>query len=65
MEAQTVAVTFDMHELKMSKTKIICNHCNQSIEWYLSAIDETDYRQIGKKYYCGECLHLLAKEFIG
>ena len=48
----------------MGKTKITCNHCEKSIEWYPSYLDETDYKKIGKKTYCDECLHLLAKEYL-
>ena len=50
--------------IKMGKTKITCNHCEKSIEWYPSYLDETDYKKIGKKTYCDECLHLLAKEYL-
>ena len=48
----------------MPKIEMMCNHCNKAIKWYKNFIHETDFIEIDEKYYCNQCLRLLAKTLI-
>lgn len=57
-----------MKEPENSKVKIVCNHCNDSFEWYSSRYEEIGFSKIlikrVSKVYCNFCVNQIARFFV-
>lgn len=48
----------------MTKIKIQCNHCKQSINYYEYLVDEVGFIKVENKFYCEECCRKILKEHL-